>query len=100
MKFLAFWHGTWQHAISSVLRAPYYSANRNPADRDSGRRQSGVECYVRGSLVDRVAQAQDASGRCRGLSYSRDGSVRLVLAGFGVADRGDHSMINSDLDRL
>jgi hypothetical protein len=26
--------------------------------------------------------------------------MRLVVAGIGVADRGDHSMINSDLDRL
>jgi hypothetical protein len=38
--------------------------------------------------------------RCRGLSSSRDASMRLVVAGIGVADRGDHSMINSDLDRL
>ena len=53
-----------------------------------------------GSPVESVAQAQDPSGRRRGLGSSRDGSVRLVVAGIGVADRGDHSMINSDLDRL
>jgi hypothetical protein len=47
-----------------------------------------------------VAQAQDTSGRRRGLGSSRDGSVRLVAAGIGAADRGDHSMINTDLDHL
>jgi hypothetical protein len=26
--------------------------------------------------------------------------MRLVVDGIGVADRGDHSMINSDLDHL
>jgi hypothetical protein len=34
------------------------------------------------------------------LGSSRDGSVRLVAAGIGAADRGDHSMINTDLDHL
>jgi hypothetical protein len=53
-----------------------------------------------GSPLERVAQAQDPSGRRRGLGSSRDGSVRLVVTGIGVADRSDHSMINSDLDRL
>jgi hypothetical protein len=45
-----------------------------------------------------VAQAQDTSGRRRGLGSGRDGSVRLVAAGIGVADRGDHSMINLGLE--
>lgn len=46
-----------------------------------------------------VAQAQGHE-RSRGLSSSRGASMRLVVAGIGVADRGDHSMINSDLDHL
>jgi hypothetical protein len=46
-----------------------------------------------------VAQAQDTSG-LEGLSSSRGASMRLVVDGIGVADRGDHSMINSDLDHL
>jgi hypothetical protein len=55
-----------------------------------------VESSTAGSPVEiLVAQAQDTSGRRRGLGSSRDGSVRLVAAGIGAADRGDHSMINS-----
>jgi hypothetical protein len=44
-----------------------------------------------------VAQAQDPSLRRRGLGSSRDGSVRLVVAGIRVAECGDHSMITAIL---
>lgn len=87
-----------QRFASAVLTQPIQVP---PIMTAAGVRVESSTTRSAGSPVEiLVVQAQDQSGRRRGLGSSRDGSVRLVVAGIGVADRGDHSMINSDLDRL
>jgi hypothetical protein len=86
-----------QRFANAVLTQP----NPNPADHDGGRRQGGVEYHE----VRRVAGGDSGRPgpgheRSRGLSSSRGASMCLVVDGIGVADRDDHSMINSDLDQL